>query len=254
MRKFLESNLDIRTEIAYPDVLESEFSEKFTGSEIFERLIPNILDRIIEIIYTETFGQMTGSNLMVARKLKKLMSKKYEHLIKIVGNKRYERYIDFPTKVAKWRNNGLKKGEVRSRLIESLMSMYLTAAKRDITVYQTELLPIVREEIKTHIDEAVQEHKNLNTMKLDKVVRKLMKSMDIGRAKRETKDLVKDLQTYCLIIYFINQFKKKGIVMQESDVVPALDVIRNEFKQICEKLKEIEDVRSKIKLALQKYA
>ncbi|MBD3352177.1 MAG: hypothetical protein GF364_11880 [Candidatus Lokiarchaeota archaeon] len=252
MRKFLSRKLKIRTDIAYPDILDEKFNNKLEDAEIFNALIPNIFDNIIEIIYSETFGQVSGSNLMQATKFKTLMAKKYEHLRKIIGDTRYERYINFPQKVRKWRDKKLSTKKIRLYLVESLMSLYLTAAKRDETVYQVELLPIAREKIKTFINDNYEELKEISAIKLDKIVRNVLRMLDIGRAKTETKNLVKDIQTYCTIIYFINKFEQYDIVTEKKDIVPILDVIRNEFIQICEKLIQIEDVQHKIDFIIKK--
>ncbi|MHA1338717.1 MAG: hypothetical protein ACTSRZ_02270 [Promethearchaeota archaeon] len=252
MTEFLKNNLLIRTKIAYPDSLKKIYDEKLEGWEIFEQLVPGLIYNMINLIYEETIGQVSGSNLMQAIKFKPLMAKKYEHLKPIIGEKRFNRYIDFPSKIQKWRAKKLSQEEIRQRLIESLMSLYLTAAKRDPNVINLELLPLARKYVRKFIVNNYAELRKINTITLDKVVRKFLKMLDIGRASNYIKDLVKDIQTYCLIIYFINNYEKIKVIANKKEIVPILQIIRKEISQIFAKLIELEEIQKMIDIAIQK--
>ena len=251
---YLKRYMKINSEIGYPDVLDAGYGQKFEGYEIFENLIPGIVDNIADIIYEETFGQVSSdiSSLLQSVKIKTIMSKKYENLRNIIGNKRFERYIDFPTKIKNWRKKNLTPEIVHKNFVESVINLFLTSAKRNQAVFEIELLPIIRKQFKIYISEQYPQFKNINVLTLDELVREIIKMMDLGRASDETKDLIKDLQIYCLIIYFINQFNKLKIVVNEKDIVPILKIIRNEINQISEKLRSIEDVKKKIDTVIKK--
>jgi len=250
--KFLKNNLIIRTEIAYPSSIVNKYSEKLEGWQLFEQIIPGLLHNIIKIIYEETIGQVTGSNLMQAMKFKPLMAKKYEHLKPIIGEKRFNRYIDFPSKLQKWRSEKLPQQEIRKRLIESLIYIYLTAAKRDPNVFNLELIPVVRQYVKKFIELKYEDLKNIDTIRLDKITRKFFKMIDIGRTSNYLKDLIKDIQTYCLVFYFINKYEKINIIGNKTEIVPIIQILRNEFNILFEKIIKIEEIQKFIDLAIQK--
>ncbi|MCP4763776.1 MAG: hypothetical protein GY870_18540 [archaeon] len=251
---YLKRYMKINSEIGYPDLLEAGYGQKFEGYEIFENLIPGIVENIAHIIYEETFGQVSSdiSSLMQSVKIKTIMSKKYENLREIIGEKRFERYIDFPTKIKNWRKKNFPPEIVHKNFVESVINLFLTSAKRNQAVFEVELLPIIRKQFKIYIYEQYPQYKNINVLTLDELVREIIKMMDLGRATDETKNLIKDLQIYCLIIYFINQFNKLNIVVKEEDIIPILNMFRNEITQISEKLRSIEDVKNKIDIAIKK--
>lgn len=218
----------------------------------FEKIIPDIMNKIVDIIYADTFGQVSGSDLMQATKIKTIMAKKYEHLREIIGNKRFEKYIDFPERVKYWREKKFSDETIRKKLVESLMAMYLTAAKRDPTIFQVEILPVIREQIKHYLSIHHEELVNLDAISLDRIVRNLIKLLDVGRASIQTKQLMKDIQTYCMIIYFINQFKRMNFVLDNKDIIPILNNIRKEFSKMIQNIETIKDIRDKIEISVQK--
>jgi hypothetical protein len=146
------------------------------------------MNKIVDIIYADTFGQVSGSDLMQATKIKTIMAKKYEHLREIIGNKRFEKYIDFPERVKYWREKKFSDETIRKKLVESLMAMYLTAAKRDPTIFQVEILPVIREQIKHYLSIHHEELVNLDAISLDRIVRNLINywTLDVRQFKQTT--------------------------------------------------------------------
>lgn len=232
---------------------DEEQADKISeGYQFFEQFIPDIKNKIIEIIYVDTFGQVSGSDLMQATKMKTIMAKKYDHLREIIGDKRFEKYIDFPERVKYWREKRFSDEIIRKKLVESLMAMYLTAAKRDPTVFQVEILPVIREQIKHYLSIHHEELVNLDAISLDRIVRYLLKLLDVGRASIQSKQLMRDIQTYCMIIYFINQFKRMNFVIDNKDIIPILNNIRKEFAKLMQNIETIKDIRQKIEFSVQK--
>ncbi len=242
----VRSNLNIITDIAHPDVLIVENSVKNRGYEIFNQLIPYLDEKIAKIIFDSTFGQIDGTLFTQAFKIKTKMSKKYAHLEQMLGESRFKRVVDFPQKLRKWKQKGLKKDEINQRFVSSLVRLFFSSARRDPDVFTKDLLPVMREELKSFILKNFPHVSDINSLVLDAMARDVYKKLDLSHARMHTKDLIKDIQTYCSIIYFINHFEEFDIVFGKASIVPILRVIRSEIKQICEELRNLSDFKSSV--------
>jgi hypothetical protein len=248
--------LKFRSEIGYPKIKlkKSKISEKSDKNlkdyEIIEQLIPGIIDNIAKIAYEETFGQVSGSNLTRAVKIKTVMSKRYDNLREIIGEKRFDKYVDFPEKIRTWRKQKFSEQQIESKFVKSVIQLYLTAAKRDLAVFQVEILPIIREWIKNSLETIDNKSVAIDPLSLDKIAREFLKIIDLGRVEDDLKDIVRDLQTYSMLIFFIKKFPDYGYIAEGSELVSILDKIRDIILDIVQGLQNFPKIDEKI---LQSY-
>jgi len=136
--------LKFKSEIGHPEVESGKSEQNLKDYERIEALIPGIVDNIAKIAYKETFGQVSGSNLTRSLKIKTFMSKRYHHLREIIGEKRFDKFVDFPEKIRTWRKQNFTEQQIENKFVKSVIQLYLTSAKRDSAVFQVELLPLFK--------------------------------------------------------------------------------------------------------------
>jgi len=239
--------IKFRSEIGHPRIKSEKILKDY---EIIEILIPGIVDNIAKIAYEETFGQVSGSNLTRAVKIKTVMSKRYDNLREIIGEKRFEKYVGFPEKIRTWRNLKFTEQQIEGKFVKSVIQLYLTAAKRDLSVFQVEILPIIREWIKISLESINNTGTSIDPLSLDKITREFLKIIDLGRVEDDLKDIVRDLQTYSLLIFFIKKFPDYGNIAEGSELVSILDKIRDIILNIVQGLQKFPKINEKI---LQSY-
>ena len=245
--------LKFRSEIGHPKIKlkKSENSEKnLKDYEIIEVLIPSVIDNITKIAYEETFGQVSGSNLTRSMKIKTFMSKRYDNLREIIGEKRFDKYVDFPEKIRTWRKKKFTEEQIESKFVKSVIQLYLTAARRDNAVFQVEVLPIIREWIKISLESIDNKGAAIDPLSLDKIAREFLKNIDLGRVEDDLKDIVRDLQTYSMLIFFIKKFPDYGYIAEGSELVSILDKIRDIILNVVKGLQKFPKIDEKI---LQSY-
>ena len=245
--------LKFRSEIGHPNnkMKKSEKLEKnLKDYEIIEVLIPSVIDNITKIAYEETFGQVSGSNLTRSMKIKTFMSKRYDNLREIIGEKRFDKYVDFPEKNLTSGNQKFTAQQIESKFVKSVIQLYLTAAKRDLSVFQVELLPIIREWVKISLESIDNKGTAIDPLSLDKITREFLKIIDLGRVEDDLKNIVRDLQTYSMLIFFIKKFPDYGSIAEGSELVSILDKIRDIMFQIVQGLHNFPRIDEKI---LQSY-
>jgi hypothetical protein len=240
---YVKQHLQILTDVAYPDSLLCEFPEKLSGYEVFEKLLPNLAHKIAQVIYNDTFDMFGLVSSLHAIKIKEIIAKKYAHIQKIIGEARFNKYVNFPEKIHAWKSQGLDSETIKRKFVESTSQLYLTAARRDTGVFESELLPLVRESLKTFIFNQFPEVSDIDNVRLDQLARTFLKQLDLGRAPIEAKELIKDIQTYCLIIFFINQSMKLRLIDSTKESIATLNVIRTEIVEICDHLGEIGKIQ-----------
>ena len=241
--------LKFRSEIGHPKkkLKKSKNLEKnFKDYEIIEILIPSVIDNITKIAYEETFGQVSGSNLTRSMKIKTFMSKRYDNLREIIGEKRFDKYVDFPEKIRTWRRQKFTEQQIESKFVKSVIQLYLTAAKRDLAVFQVELLPIIREWIKISLESIDNKGAAIDPLSLDKITREFLKIIDLGRVEDDLKDIVRDLQTYSMLIFFIKKFPDYGFIAEGSELVSILDRIREIILDVVQGLQKFPKIDEKI--------
>jgi len=178
------------------------------------------------------------------------MSKRYNNLREIIGEKRFDKYVDFPEKIRTWRKQNFTEQQIESKFVKSVIQLYLTAAKRDLAVFQVELLPIIREWIKTSLESINKNQIAIDPLTLDKITRNFLRIIDLGRVEDELKDIIRDLQTYCMLIFFIKKFPDYGFIDEGSQIVSILDKIRDIILHIVQGLQNFPKIDEKI---LQSY-
>ena len=234
--------LKFRSEIGHPKIKSGNLDENLKEYKIVEVLIPEIIENISKIAYEETFGQVSGSNLTRALKIKTFMSKRYDNLREIIGEKRFDKFVDFPEKIRTWRKQNLSEQQIESKFVKSVIQLYLTAAKRDLAVFQVELLPLIREWIKRSLESNKKSKNVIDPLTLDKITRKFLRTIDLGRVEEEFKDVIRDLQTYSMLIFFIKKFPDYGFIDEGSELVSSLDKIRNIIQDIIQKLQNFPKI------------
>ena len=248
--QIIRYSLNFRSEIGRPKIISGKDNINLKDYEIIEALIPEIIDNIAKIAYEETFGQVSGSNLTRAMKIKTFMSKRYDNLKRIIGEKRFDRYVDFPEKIRTWRKQKFTEQQIESKFVKSVVQLYLTAAKRDSAVFQVELLPIIREWIKISLETIDNKGTAIDPLSLDKITREFLKIIDLGRVDDDLKDIIRDLQTYSMLIFFIKKFPDYGFIDEGSELVSILDKIRDIILKIVKGLQKFPKIDEKI---LQSY-
>jgi len=234
--------IKFRSEIGHPKIKSGEFDQNLKEYEIIEVLIPKIIENITKIAYEETFGQVSGSNLTRALKIKTFMSKRYDNLREIIGEKRFDKFVDFPEKIRTWRKQNLTEQQIESKFVKSVIQLYLTAAKRDSAVFHVELLPLIREWINNSLESINKNGITIDPLTLDKITRNFLRTIDLGRVEDELKDIIRDLQTYSMLIFFMKKFPDYSFLDEGSELVSILDKIRNIMQNIIQKIQNFPKI------------
>jgi len=90
----------------------------------------------------------------------------------------------------------------------------------------------------------------IDPLSLDKITREFLKTIDLGRVEDDLKDIVRDLQTYSMLIFFIKKFPDYGFIAEGAELVSILDKIRDIILQIVQGLQNFPKIDEKI---LQSY-
>ncbi|QEE14208.1 hypothetical protein DSAG12_00019 [Promethearchaeum syntrophicum] len=234
--------LKFRSEISH-QILDSVYPERnLKDFETIENKFPGIIDNIAKIAYEETFGQVSGSNLTRSLKIKNFMSKRYDHLREIIGEKRFDKFVDFPEKIRTWRHQNLSEQQIEIRFVKSVIQLYLTAAKRDLAVFQVELLPLFREWIKISLESNNKNKYAIDPLTLDKITRKFLRTIDLGRVEDEFKHILRDLQTYSMLIFFVKKYPDYSFINEGAELVSNLDNIRKIIENVIQKLQNVPKI------------
>ena len=248
--QIIRYTLKFRSDIGHPPFSSANSDRNMIDYERIETLIPGIINNIAKIAYEETFGQVSRSNLTRAVKIKTFLNKRYDHLREIIGEKRFDKFVDFPGKIRTWRNQKFSEQQIESKFVKSVIQLYYTAAKRDPAVFQVELLPIFREWIKYSLESLNMIRTAIDSLTLDKISRDFLKTIDLGRVEDELKDIIRDLQTYSMLVFFIKKFPDYGFIDDGSQIVYILDKIRNILNEMVQGLLSFSKIDEKI---LQSY-
>ncbi len=181
--KTVIAQLDIRTDIAYPKQLFENGQRTCENEVIFENLIPGIVNRMVETIYHELFGSMTGTPRMQAVRLQKFMEKHYAPLLPVLGEKRFKKFIDFTAKVDSWKVKNLAEPDIQQLLVKSAASMYWSAARRDPQIFEHDILGSFRNSVNILPEISPKlENNELSILEIDKNLQKTLIKIDLYRA------------------------------------------------------------------------